>query len=204
MTTPTYNGTSNADDTLVTPWYIPGWTAQAIPADTIPAVGVIGGGENTGSSFSPQPLPDFLQFVQVCAPYFDMDGNPLPGFVTFLMSDGITLTANGFTYRLPARYSGADNTLTPGGMNNWGNGKVYIRIGLMSVTLFATDNSTIVTDSGNPLTYHVVEHFPGGQQYDIAVPAATVSPADLRSLMVSPADPYDYDPANPGGIEVTS
>ena len=88
------------------------------------------------------------------------------------MSDGITLTSNGITYRLPARYAGRDNTLTPGGQNNWGTGRIYIRRGLMSATIFATDNSTMVTDSGNPLTYHVIEHMLGGQQYDISVPAA--------------------------------
>ena len=205
MTTPApYNGTNNADDPLVTPWFIPGWTAQEIPQDTIQAVGSIGGGENPSASFAPQPLPTFLQYVQVASPYFDMDGNPLPGFVTFLMSDNITLSWNGLTYRLPARYAGRDNTLTPGGQNNWGSGRVYIRRGLMSATLFATDNSTLVTDSGNPLTYHVIEHFLGGQQFDISVPAATVSPADLRSLIVSDSiAPYDFDPVNPLGIEVT-
>ena len=202
MTTPSYNGTNNADDQLVQPWFIPGWSAQAILQDTIEAVGSIDSGENFSSTFQPEPLPSFLEYVQVAAPYFDMDGNPLPGFLTFLMNDSITLTANGITYRLPGRYVGADNTLTSGGMNNWGNGKIYIRNGLMSVTLFATNNSTMVTDSGNPLTYHVVEHFLGGQQFDISVPAATVSPADLRSLIVSgSAAPYDFDPVNPLGNE---
>lgn len=201
MSTPSYNGTNNADDPLVTPWFLPGWTAQAIPADTVQAMGVIGG-ENAPGSFAPLPLPAYLEYVQVTAPYFDIDGNPLSGFLTFLMSDNITLTANGFTYRLPARYVGADNTLMPGGMNNWGTGRIYIRRGLMSATVFATDNSTMVTDSGNPLTFHVVEHFLGGQQFDITVPAATVSPADLRSLIVSgSAAPYDFDPVNPLGNE---
>ena len=205
MTTPSpsYNGTDTSDQPLVSPWFIPGWSAQNIEQDTIEAVGSIGSGSNPGGQFYPQPLPSFLQYVQVNAPYFDMDGNPLPGFVTFLMSDSITLVNNGFTYRLPGRYVGSDNTLTPGGLNNWGSGRIYIRRGLMSATVFATDNSTLVTDSGNPLTYHVTEHFLGGQQYDISVPAATVSPADLRSLMVSGPTPYDFDPANPLGIETS-
>ena len=97
---------------------------------------------------------------------------------------------------------GRDNTLTPGGQNNWGTGQIYIRRGLVSVTLFATNNCTIVTDSGNPLTYHVVEHMPSGQQYDISGPASLVSPADLRSLIVSGSiTPYDYDPISPRGNE---
>ena len=202
MTSP-YDGTANITDDLVQPWFIPGWTAQAIPQDTVEALST-GGGQNPSSAFLSQPLPDFLIYVQVTAPYFDMDRNPLSGFLTFLMSDGITLTANGMTYRLPARYAGRDNSLTPGGQNNWGHGRIYIRRGLASVTLFATDNSTIVTDSGNPLTYHVVEHMLDGQQYDISVPAASVSPADLRSLIVPGSiAPYDFDPVNPLGIEVT-
>jgi len=68
----------------------------------------------------------------------------------------------------------------------------------MSVTLMTTQNSAIVTDSGNPLTYHVVEHFLGGQQYDIAIPDSAVSPTDLRSLIVpGTIQPYAFDPVFP-------
>jgi hypothetical protein len=191
-----YTGTNNADDTLVTPWFIRGWTAQAIPADTVQAPGpAVGLGE-------PEPFPTALEFIQVTAPYFDMDGNPLSGFLTFLMSDSITVTSGGFTYRMPARYAGRDNTATPGGYNNWGYGRIYIRRGLMSVSLFATNNASITTDSGNPLTYHVVEHMLGGQQYDITVSDLLTSPADLRSLIVNgTVAAYQFDPASPAGNE---
>lgn len=189
MTTPSYNGANNATDPLVTPWNIRGWTAQAIPADTI---------EVANDPFAPSPLPSTLIYAQVNAPYFDMDNNPLSGFVSFMMSDSITISSAGKTYRLPARLAGRDNSLLPGGLNNWGTGRIYARRGLMSVTLMCTDAVGLVTDSGSPLTYHVVEHFLGGQQFDISVPSSTISPADLRSLIVSGTlAPYSFDPADP-------
>lgn len=195
MTVPSYNGAENQDDKLVQPWYIRGWTAQAIAADTVQVPSVT-------LSSGAAPLPSNLVYAQVQAPYFDFDNNPLSGFLTFLMSESITVTSNGLTYRLPARYAGRDSTLTPAGMNNWGSGKIYIRHGLMSVTLMTTQNSAIVTDSGNPLTYHVTEHFLGGQQYDIAISDGAVSPVDLRSVIVSGSiQPYGYDPMFPLGIE---
>ena len=190
---PSYDGANNADDTLVTPWNIMGWTAQAIPQDTV---------EVAADLFGPSPLPASLVYAQVNAPYYDMDNNPLSGFLTFLMNDSVTITSNGIGYRMPARYAGRDNASTPGGMNNFGTGRIYIRRGLMSVTLMCTDMISLVTDSGNPLTYHVVEHFLTGQQYDITLPSASVSPVDLRSLIVSGSiAPYSYDPAYPMGNE---
>lgn len=193
MTTPSYNGANNWDDPLVTPWNIMGWTAQAIPQDSIQAA---------DNLFAAAPLPANLVYVVVQAPYFDFDGNPLSGFLTFQMSESFTVTSNGLTYRVPQRYAGRDNTALAGGRNNWGSGRIYIRRGLLSVTIMATQNVAIVTDSGNPLTYHVVEHFLGGQQYDIAIPDSAVSPVDLRTLIVpGTATPYAFDPAYPMGNE---
>ena len=118
------------------------------------------------------------------------------------MSESITVTSNSVTYRLPARYAGRDASPFSGAINAWGSGKVYIRHGTMSAVLMTTQNIAIVTDSGNPLTYHVVEHFLGGQQYDIAIPNNAVSPVDIRSLIVSGSiQPYDFDPMFPMGIE---
>jgi hypothetical protein len=192
MSMPGYNGTNNADDPLVTPWNIAGWTAQAIPQDTIQATQFP---EGSG-------LPTNLVYVQVTGRYLDFDMNPLSGFLTFLTSEDFTVTSGGVTYRMPKRYAGQDNTYYPGGMNNWGSGRIFIRAGLMSVTLMATQNSAIVTDSGNPLTYHVIEHFLGGTQYDIVISDTAVSPVDLRSLIVSGSiASYDYDPQNPLGNE---
>lgn len=189
MTYPNYDGTYNADDRLVAPWYIEGWTSQQAAADSI---------QVTPEPFGPSPLPGTLVDVQVTGEYFDFDRNPLSGFLTFLMNDSFTLTSNSKSYRMPARYAGRDNSFYPGGQNNYGSGRIFIRGGQMSVTLFATDNANITTDSGNPLTYHVVEHFLGGQQFDISVPEVSVSPADLYSLMVAnSAAPYAFDPASP-------
>lgn len=193
MTTP-YNGANNADDPLVTPWNIRGWTAQAIPQDTVQVANDLN---------APSPLPANLLYVQVTAQYLDLDNNPLSGFLTFMMSESITVTSNGISYRLPARLAGRDDTAYPSGQNNWGSGKIYIRRGRMSVTLLVNQNVAIVTDSGSPLTYHVIEHFPGGTQFDITIPPSAVSPVDLRTLVVTGSvQAYSYDPAFPVGAEL--
>lgn len=189
MSMPSYNGANNATDPLVTPWNIAGWTAQAIPADTL---------QVAPGTFSAAPFPSTVVFAQLTASYFDFDSNPLSGFLTFWQADNATLTTGGKSYRLPARYAARDNSNLPGGMNNWGTGRIYIRRGQVSVTVMCTDNTGIVTDSGLALTYHVVEHFMGGRQFDITVPSATVSPADLFSLIVPGSiASYAYDPADP-------
>jgi hypothetical protein len=193
MSMPVQNGANNSTDTLVTPWNIPGWNAQSIPMDSI---------EVTPGVFSAAPFPASVMFAQVTAPYYDLDSNPLSGFLTFWQTDNATLSSGGQSFRLPARYAARDNSNLPGGMNNWGTGRIYIRRGMISVTLLCTDNTGLVTDSGNPLTYHVVEHFLGGQQFDISVPSSTVSPSDLRSLVVSgTVKPYAYNPADPMASE---
>lgn len=194
MTTPINNGTNNFDDPLVQPWYIEGWTAQGVTNDTIQAV--------TGLLTAPAPLPVNLVYAVVTAMYIDMDSNPLSGFLTFQLSEGFSVVSGGVTYRLPAdRLAGRDNTQNALGMSNFGTGKIYIRRGLMSVTLMTTSNPAIATDSGNPLSYHVTEHFIGGQQYDITISDAEVSPVDLRSLVVAGSvKPFDFDPAFPLGM----
>jgi hypothetical protein len=184
-----YNGADNADDTLVSAWNTPGWTAQNIPGDTIQA---------TPGLFSAAPFPTDIIFAQLVGAYFDFDGNPLSGFLTFMMSEGITITDAGKSYRIPARYAGRDNSMTPSGLMNWGTGRIYIRQGAASVTILCSQQTGLVTDSGAALTYHVTEHFLGGRQYDISVPSNTVSPADLFSLIIPGSVlPYSYDPADP-------
>lgn len=196
MSMPSYNGANNANDPLVTPWNIEGWTAQNIPGDTIQVV---------PGTFSPAPFPASVIFAQLVAPYFDFDGNPLSGFLTFMMSEGITLNLNNAVYRLPARLAGRDNTMSPGGANNWGSGRVYIRNGVASVTIMCSAQTGLVTDSGQPLTYHVTEHFMGGQQFDITVPSNTVSPTGLRTLVVpGSVAPYNFNPADPAANESSS
>lgn len=193
MTTPSMNGANNQTDPLVTPWNIQGWTAQAIPQDTIAVANDLN---------APAPLPANLTYVQVTAQYLDFDNNGLSGFLTFMMSESITVVSNGVTYRLAARPAGRDDMASTFGTNNFGTGRIYIRNGRMSVTLMTTQNVAIVTDSGQPLTYHVTEHFLGGQQYDIAIPSGAVSPVDLRSLVVpGTIQTYGYDPMFPLGNE---
>ena len=46
-------------------------------------------------------------------------------------------------------------------------GKIYIYLDQLVVKLYATDNPSMVTDSGEPLTYHVIEHFLGGTAFEI-------------------------------------
>lgn len=191
MGTPAYNGTYNADDPLVAPWYLRGWTAQAIPEDTI---------QVQPGSFNSPPFPSNLVFAQVTGNYFDMDSNALPGFLTLKMSDNITVNDSGVYYRMPSRYAGRDSSVNAFSFNNWGSGKIYIWRGQMSVTLFATDNADLTTDSGQPLTYYVEEHFMGGRTFSITVPEASVSPVDINSLIVAgTVGQYNYDPANPLG-----
>jgi hypothetical protein len=185
----TYNGADNADDTLVSAWNTPGWTAQNIAADTI---------QVTPGLFSSTPFPVGIIFAQLVAPYFDFDGNALSGFLTFRMSESVTITVSGQGYRLPARYAGRDNSMTSGGLMNWGTGHIFIRNGTMSVTIMTTAQTGLATDSGADLTYHVEEHFLGGRQFDISVPADTASPANMFSLIVPGSiTAYNYDPADP-------
>lgn len=187
-----YNGTSNADDPLVQPWYIQGWTAQAIGADTIEA--------SPAGLSAPANFPQDLVFVLVTHGYFDLDQSPLGGFLTFMMSDNVSISSGGNTIRMPARLAGWDASQTGFSWANWGSGKLYIRNGQVSVLLLATDNAGMTTDSGAPLTYWVSEHMMGGRTFQITAPSASSSPADLDSLIVAGSvQPYQYDPVNPMG-----
>ena len=79
-------------------------------------------------------------------------------------------------------------------------GKIYIYLDQLVVKLYATDNPSMVTDSGEPLTYHVIEHFLGGTEFDITVPGATAMYAPLYSQIVDGTQrPWKYDPLNPMG-----
>lgn len=193
---PSYNGTNNADDPLVQPWWIPGWTAQAIPQDTL----IAGTSSALGAAF-----PSNLAFVNITARYFDTNSSGAAGFLTIMMSDGITVEDSGTYYRLPQRLTGTMNQSLPFAYNNWGNGVLYIVHGLLSIQVFATDQtlsgSTVTTDSGGSLTYWVTEHMIGGRTYQISVPSSdSPGPVDINSLIISgTVQPYAYDPVNPMG-----
>lgn len=117
--------------------------------------------------------------------YFDSERNPLSGYLTFEQSDNITITEAGVTYRIPARLTGL---IPPGAYYGYafrGTGRIYLYYGRLDVVLMATDNVSVVTDSGSPLVYHVKEYFMGGRNYDIRVPKATSSPVDISQLIVA-------------------
>lgn len=198
MTTPSsywpgYNGTYNADDDLVAPWWVPGWTAQ----DKIS----IQAGQ--GSALGPG-FPANLAFVSITGSYFDGNSSGIPGFLTLMMSDSITVVDGSNSFRMPQRLTGTMNQALPLAFSNWGNGALYLRLGRLDIEVFATDQaasgSSITTDNGGPLTYWVTEHMLGGRQYQISVPSSTASPADVNTLIVAGSiQPYQYDPVNPMG-----
>jgi hypothetical protein len=193
---PSYNGTYNADDPLVAPWWIPGWTSQNVQAKTELATP----GSSLGSNF-----PSNLAFVNVTATYVDPNSSGTGGYLTFQMSDSIVVNDGGKYYRLPQRLTGYMNQATGFAYNNWGNGKIYLRFGGLSVQLFATDQtasgSTITTDSGNGFFYFVTEHFLGGRTYHIQVPSSDAGTSvDINTLIVpGTVGEYKYDPVYPMG-----
>lgn len=189
-----YNGTFNADDHLVAPWFIPGWTAQ--DKITIEA----GQLNLTGPGF-----PTNLAFVNVTGNYFDANSSPLAGYVTVMMSDSITVEDGGNFYRLPQRYVGIMNNKLAFAYNNFGSQRLYTRFGQLNIILFATDqtasSSTVTTDSGNAFFYFVTEHWLGGRTFHIQVPSSDASaPVDINSLIVAGTiREYKYDPVFPDG-----
>lgn len=198
MTFP-YPGIDTYDQTIQDAWWTPGWTSQNqawIPAPP--------NGLNPGN---PQ-----VTYVNVTHRYFDMDNNPLGGFLTFMPSDSATLTISGTSWRMPKRLTGIPLPVIigPGGpgwaTNQFGSGKCYIQGGLLAVALMPTDISGLVTDGGQPLTYTVTEHMQNGSQYTITVPSASANGVDLGTLIVpETTQPYAFDPMFPLGNEgVTS
>lgn len=192
---PSYDGTYNADDDLVAPWWVPGWTAQN-------KISIEAGGENILGPGFPA-----LSFCTVTGNFFDPNSSGTPGFITVMMSDNITVTDDDSNiYRLAQRLTGSMNQPNNLAYNNWGNGVLYLTMGRLNITLFCTDQSadgaTIATDSGNPFTYYVTEHFMGGRQYQITVPSAmSPGPEDINSLIVAgTVTPYAYDPVWPMGL----
>lgn len=165
----TFNpGIDTFDQPLRDAWWTPGWTSQNqsyIPVAPNP--------------FQLQGFPPSLNYVTVSGNYFDLDGNPLSGYLTFYPSSALTITASGGTTYLPQRYVGMN--LSQMGSNQFGNGKVYLWNGQFAVSLLATDNSGMTPTT---FTYCVVEHFLYGNNYSISVPSATTSPTDIHSLII--------------------
>lgn len=189
MTYPIYNGTDYQGQPLVDAWWTRGWTSQ-----------------NNSYIEATQPggtpnFPSNLLSVEVTHVYFDPDGNPLPGFLTFQMTDNVTISDNGVSFTMPARYAGREADGSAFAQNNWGSGQIYIWRGQVAVSLFQTDSTYMTTQNGGPLYWFVQEHFLYGSQFFITVPGADApGPVDLYSLIVSGTQTrYDYDPSNPRG-----
>jgi hypothetical protein len=188
MSYPPYAGVDTYGQPLVDAWWTRGWTSQDPDYLVAP------------SPTSPWPGAPDVTYIDVTHLYFDMDGSPLTGFLTFMPLTNVSITQSGTTWRLPARLSGT-TTISPY-LTGWGwrqdsSGSIYLFRGQLYVSLMQTDASGMTTDSGDPLTYLVIEHFSGGRKFQISVPGDTTSPADLDSLMISGTlEPYIYDPTN--------
>lgn len=221
MTTPSayYSSADDGEGTSAHP--VPGEPGVTLGADYLSAWQTIGytaqlgaNGEFNYSALIPgtarqnsfAQLPTGLsQPTKVTQRYLSPDGDPLGGFLTFMPSSAITVTDSGVTYRIPRRLSGTetwpslDSGVSPWAFSMEGSGSIYIWLGLMTVVLLPCDSSSIITDDGSPLTYHVVEHFIGGRQFDISVPTSNDT-QDLYSLMIpGTICPAEFDPVNPLG-----
>jgi hypothetical protein len=199
MSMPYLDGGNYSDGPILPEYYIRGWTAQneiAIP--------------NPGNSnLFDVAFPATIVDVMIQQNYFDGDQNPLGGFLTFMPSSAFTFTASSKNpaIRVPRRlcgtetWPGVDAGVSPWAFSMEGSGRIYIWKGVLLVMLFASDNAQVVTDDGEPLSYHVVEHFQGGRQFDIIVPKAhTDLYPSLYSLVVpGSVEDSNFDPVNPFG-----
>lgn len=164
---------------LLDAWWTPGWSAQNKDYPQVPQ-----------NQFATQGFPQNLVYVNVTGNYFDTQANPLSGYLTFWPSDALTFNVNGAVTYMPQRYSGISQTVI--GINQMGSEKIFLWYGALSVSLLATDNANMTPAS---FTYHVKEHFKGGNQYDIVVPSADASSAININNLIIPGSirPADED-----------
>lgn len=112
------------------------------------------------------PFPEEMKTVVVSGEYFTTGRRPVSGYLTFEPSSKIVYTpSEGDKFTILPRIT-----------------KVYIDKGNLNVTLLATDNAGTAPAT---FTYHVVEHFLGGTEYDIQVPKDSVDKVDISSLVVA-------------------
>jgi plastocyanin len=105
------------------------------------------------------PLPANFTAVTVTAKYVDNEGNALNGSLV--------------------RFRPSVRRVTDGDTVVWlREVHAWIDNGALSIDLLATDVSGVTP----AFTWHVQERFPGGEEYDISLPSATVSPVSLFSL----------------------
>jgi hypothetical protein len=81
---------------------------------------------------------------------------------------------------MPQRYAGLNFSLI--GVNQMGDGKIYLQYGRLNVRLLATDNANMTPSS---FTYHVRENYQSGLQYDITAPVSDDTEVhDIKSLII--------------------
>ena len=191
-------GTDTWDQPLVDAWFTPGFTAQNHHY-------LVAAGFTLNATGWPADVP----YVHITHTFADMEGNALGGYMTFWPSDTVQYTESGTTWTLPQRLCGV--TPWPVGWNGgyqgsmMDSGKIYLAYGSLNCYQIASDNANLVTMSGNPLTFHVIQHWLGGSQFDITTPSASTDPTDLYSLMVPASQqPYHYDPRQPFSLFMDS
>jgi hypothetical protein len=190
----------------LSPWYISGWSVQGNASGGLTYPDLVQGNAN---NLQYAPFPADQNYTRISQYYFVGDADPQGGFLTFMPSDDWVIIEDGVSWRMPKKLSGTETfTQLDAGVSPWafsmmGSGAIYIWRGQLIVMLYATDNPSVTTVSGKPLTYHVVEHFLGGYQYDITVPTQTypqTTNVDLYSLIVpGTMKPYKFDPVYPMG-----
>jgi hypothetical protein len=167
-------GTDTFNQPLRDAWWTPGWTAQNQSYIPVPP-----------SQFQQQGFPPSMIYINIIGNFFDMDGSGTSGFLTFWPSSSLTVTETGGYAVLEQRFAGQNENII--GMNTLGNGKIYLWNGQLAVALLATDQPN-VTMSPSSFSYHVLENFIGGREYDITVPSSAfannVTGTDINTLIV--------------------
>jgi hypothetical protein len=155
---------------LLDAWWTPGWTSQNRDGASV---------QVPPSTFSAFGFPSNLTYVNVSGNYFDTNADPISGYFTFWPSDTLIFTEGSQTTIMPQRYSGVNQTLL--GINQMGDGKIFLQFGQLSVNLLATDNANMQPST---FTYHVKEYMIGGRQFDISVPLADSPTVDIHQLII--------------------
>lgn len=157
---------------LANPWYIPGFTAQNPNYLVLPT-----------SPFNLPGFPTAALYVTVIGNFFDDDGNPISGFLTFYPSAQLQLTdpSTGAVTIIPQRFVGQNLYDVPGAF--WGTGQMFLKNGQLQVKLLATDNA-VVSMIPTTFTYQVTENWLGGRTYDIVVPSTDTTTVDINSLII--------------------
>lgn len=161
-------GQDTATEPLIDPWWTPGWTSQHPDYQVAPV-----------NPFTEQGFPNQVIYINVSGNYFDNDGNPIGGYLTFWPSTQLTLSVGGLTTTVFQRRVGYNFW----DYNQSGSGKMYLHNGQLLVSLLATDNVAAGMSPAN-FSYHVKEHTFKGREYDIIIPSTSSNPVDINSLIV--------------------